>query len=183
MKARNAVLIVLLATSVVLGDELFRKDEHGQPVQETESQRSVADFGGWVLVTPDKDWEEKWQTPSDTTPHYNVTSKLSVGQTVMTLIFFANPAVDEAGNADIRCDLKVTRPSGSISVDLKDAECYKGPILGDPYALRLSNALLGFVGEADDERGEWITDVRLTDVVRDVSLDLRTRFVLVDNDN
>lgn len=182
MKARNSVLLILIFSSALFGQELFWKDEHGQPVQETESQKSAADFGGWVLVTPDKDWEEKWETPDDTTPHYNVTSKLAVGETVMTLIFFVNPAIDKAGNAEIRCDLKVTRPSGSISVDIKNAECYKGPIHGDPYALRLSHGLLGFVGEENDEKGEWITDVRLTDIVRGVSLDLRTRFVLVDEE-
>ena len=182
MKTRYTILLGSLVSCLASGQDLFWKDEHGQPVKESESQRSTGDFGGWVLVTPDEDWEEKWQTPTDVTPHYNVTSRLAVGQSVMTLIFFANPAIDQAGAAEIRCDLRVTRPSGSISIEIEDAECFKGPIEGDPYALRMSNGLLGFTGEEDDERGEWVTDVRLTDVVRGVSLDLRTRFVLVDGD-
>ncbi|MDH3467517.1 MAG: hypothetical protein OES26_16680, partial [Gammaproteobacteria bacterium] len=74
----------------------------------------------------------------------------------------------------------------SISHDVKDSECHKGP--SRPYrdvpdALQLAKQYLEFFGEKDDLRGEWITDIRLTDVVRGVSLDLRTRFVLSDSEN
>ena len=181
MKILILILSTFVASGASYGDELFWKDENGNAVEETESQKGIEGFGGWVLVTPDQDWEEKWNTPYDTIPHYNTTSTVVVGERVMTLIFFSNPAVDSDGMAVIRCDLRVTRPDGSVSVDVKDEECYRGPILGDPHALRLSNGLVGFVGEDDDERGEWITDVRLTDVVRGVSLTLRTRFTLVDS--
>ncbi len=180
MRLKFAVILSLLFATVALSQEFAWRDESGQPIEETESQRSADGFAGLVLITPDPDWEEKWRTPPETTPHYTVTSTVRVGETVMLLVFFANPAVDDDGIAEIRCDFKMTRPDGSISIDVEDAECYRGPIHGDPYAVRLSNGLLGFVGEEDDVRGEWIADVVLTDAVRGVSLDLRTRFVLVD---
>ena len=174
------IFLTLLCSTVALSEELSWRDQTGQPVQESESQKSKEDFGGWVLVTPDADWEEKWETPVDVTPHYSLTSSVSVGETIMLLIFYANPALDETEIAEVRCDLKMMRPSGTISIEIKDVECYRGPIVGDPHALRLSNGLLGFVGEEDDERGEWIADIVLTDVVRGVSLNLRTRFLLID---
>lgn len=179
MRIRTSALLLIFFSTAVIGDESFWKDENGQPIAETESLRSSNGFGGMLLVTADEDWAEKWATPPATAPHYSTTATVAVGETVMTLIFFANPQVDDEGLAEIRCDLKVTRPGGSISVDARDVECYKGEILGNPSALRMSNELLGFIGEENDERGEWITDIRLTDVVRGVSLDLRARFVLV----
>ena len=88
--------------------------------------------------------------------------------------------VDENNIAEIRCDLTVTRPDGTISLRIEDHTCFKGPLVGDPFALRLSDALLGFIGEENDLLGEWVTEVTLRDVNREKSLGLRTRFELVE---
>lgn len=182
---KPVLLMLLLAVSSACGRESGSAGELDIPFEEHESLKKVDGFGGWVVVITDEGFDEITNGPVDAPPNYDVTSNVAVGDTVMTLIFFANPAIDDEGNAEIRCDLKVTRPDGSMSHEAKDSECYKGP--SNPYydtpdALQLSKQYLEFFGEEDDLRGEWITDIRLTDVVRGVSLDLRTRFVLSDSE-
>ena len=63
------VLGAALAASA-FGQSEGWKDQHGKPVPETEARRSLNGFGGWLLVTPDLDWREKWDTPPDTAPHF-----------------------------------------------------------------------------------------------------------------
>ena len=181
MKPVVAVLLAIAWSSPAGSQDEFWVDRDGNPTPDTEARKSVDGFGGWLLVTPDPDWDEKWRTSPETIPHYNEASTVSIGETLMTLIFFANPMVGEDGIVDVRCDLRVVRPDGSFSVEMTDYECFKGPIQGSPSSIRLSNALLGFVGEPDDQRGEWVTEVRLTDMVRSASVELTTRFELVDD--
>ena len=133
-----------------------------------------------LLVTPDPDWEEKWNTPPEVGPNFGSTSTVKVGETVATLIFFVNPMVDEQGEALVLCDFRITRPDGSVSIDEKNIECYRGPIQPEyQYHVRLAAPILGFVGESSDPLGEWRTDVMLIDKHRDVSLELTARFTLV----
>ncbi|MGH8195139.1 MAG: hypothetical protein ACREQ8_12165 [Woeseiaceae bacterium] len=178
MKFLIGVLLTLTFGSA-WPQETFWKDKDGNPVPDTAAMKSEKGFGGWLVVTADHDWEQKWQTPSDTTPYFSEASTVAIGERIMTLIFFANPMVGEDGIVEVRCDLKVVRPDGTVSIDVSDSECFKGPIDGPPANVRLSTGLLGFIGEPGDPLGVWVTDVKLTDMVRGVSLELRTTFELV----
>lgn len=175
------ILFALGATAEPIGADEGWQDKEGHLLPDTESRKSKSGFGGLLVVSSDPDWEQKWNTPPETIPEFHTVSRVAVGETVVTLIFVVSPKPDNQGMVDVRCDLRVTRPDGSTSMDEKDVECLSGRLPEDyQHNVLLAAPYLGFVGEADDPPGEWLTDVRLTDVNRHVSLDLRTRFTLTE---
>ena len=151
----------------------------GKAVPDTEFRKSSKGFAGMVMTTSDPDWEAKWNTPEHETPAFTEATTVRRGETVYTLIFLVNPKVGAAAEVDVRCDLKVTRPDGTLSIDEKNVVCMKGPLMGSPFNMRLAEPVLGFVGEDTDPIGTWQVDVTLRDVPREVTLSLHRTFELL----
>ena len=155
-------------------------DRQGHSVPASPAQKSIGGFGGWVLVTPDADWEVKWNTPADTTPYFSEAKTVARGQRVFVLIFFANPQLNANRTADVTCDIDVTRPNGTSSMHQTDAVCFRGTLQTDPHHTYLAIPVIGFVGDPGDPAGRWLVAVKLKDNVRHVDLPLNTSFVLTD---
>ena len=62
----------------------------GKPALDTDAMKSINGFGGWLVVTPDKDWEKKWNTSPETVPHFTEAKKVSYGEQLTILTFFIN---------------------------------------------------------------------------------------------
>jgi len=146
---------------------------------DTEFRKTKNDFAGVLLVTPDIDWKQKWNTPPDTIPYFREAKTVKIGDELAILTFFVNPKADGNGNANILCRIKVTQPNGTVSVDENNIPCMSGKVLGDTNNIRLSPAVIHFVGEKSDPLGKWVVEVGIHDVNRNTSLQLRTRFTLV----
>jgi len=175
---RVGALLLLLATTATAQEGW--KDERGRPVPNTDSRKSLNGFGGWLLVTPDADWRAKWETPSTTTPRFNEAKAVSRGKKVFVLTFFANPRLDSARSADVSCDIEIRRPNGTASTH-KGAVCFKGSPAGDPRNMYLCAPVIEFVGEPKDPAGEWVVQITVRDNIGQVSLPLKTSFVLEDS--
>lgn len=174
-----AILALGLAISTAsVGQDGFWRDRQGNPTPETEARRSLNGLGGWLLVTSDEDWREKWDTPSDTVPNFKEVNTLRKGDKAFVLAFFANPKLAPDGQVDITCDLDATRPDGTTSIHQTDVTCFRGTIKGSPYNMYLSAPVIGFVGEASDPTGTWIIRVSLKDNLRKTVLPLKTSFTL-----
>lgn len=154
------------------------KDRQGRPLPATEARRSINGLGGFLLVTPDTDWREKWNTPAETVPHFRQADSVARGQPLFVLIFFANPALDKEGRADLACDLTVTRPDGTVSTNQQAVECFRGEIKGGPRNTYLAAPVIGFTGDANDPAGKWVVRVVLKDKLKKAVLPLETAFVL-----
>jgi hypothetical protein len=141
-------------------------------------RRAVDGFGGWVLVTSDANWQAKWETPSSTMPTFTVARDVARGKKVFALIFFANPQLDRAKQANVTCDIEMTRPDGSVSTRQSDQVCFSGALQGDPHDTYLSVPVIGFVGDPGDPAGTWRIRVTLKDNNRHVSVPLQTSFNL-----
>lgn len=145
---------------------------------DTEFRKTKNDFTGLLLVTPDTDWEQKWNTPPDTIPYFREAKSVRVGEELVILTFFVNPEPDGDGNADVLCSIKATRPNGTVSINEKNIPCMKGQVLGNPNNIRLSPAIINFVGEKNDPLGKWLVEVEIRDVNRNTTLQLKTHFIL-----
>jgi len=180
--ARTYILILigvfLLFTPLAYPEDSAWKDEAGHPVPNSESRISKNGFGGWLVVTPDADWEQKWNTSPETVPHFTTSETVEKGKQLTILIFFVNPKVDEKNKADITCDIESIRPDGSLSINSHDVVCYRAKIEGSPYNIRLSAPIIKYVGEAKDPPGKWTIRVTLKDNLRHVRLPLKTSFIL-----
>ena len=167
-------LTVLFVANVYAQDAPGWRDAQGRPIPESDSQKSSKGFGGSLILTPDADWAEKWARPE--TPHFTTTEVVKLGESVAALVFFVNPGADQNGQIRILCDYLMTRPDGSVSADKKGFVCAKGKLEGDPNRVRLVEQIMGFQGEASDLEGTWTIKVRLSDAVRDASVELKTQF-------
>jgi hypothetical protein len=182
---RRAVRLCLCAiasmvcgfTPVTAGTSMW-KDEHGKDAPETEFRQSKDGFGGWLVVTPDADWLEKWNTSPKTVPHFNTANSVEKGKNLTILIFFINPAVDANRTVDVTCDIQSIRPDGSISIDEKELPCTKPELQGDAENIRLAAPVIKYVGESKDLPGKWTIKVTLKDNGRHVELPLKTSFEL-----
>ncbi|HEY2346731.1 MAG TPA: hypothetical protein VGH80_12790 [Xanthomonadaceae bacterium] len=135
-------------------------------------------FGGWVVVTSDANWQAKWETPSTTMPSFTVARDLARGKKAFVLIFFANPQLDRAGQANVTCDIELTRPDGSASMKQSDAVCFSGQLGSDAHATYLSTQVIGFVGNPGDPAGTWRVKVTLKDNNRHDSVPAQASFNL-----
>ncbi len=152
----------------------------GAPAPDTDARKSLDGFGGWVATTSDADWRAKWEKPADGTPTFSVSRTVKRGERLAVLIFLKNPAVDAQNAANVRCDLRVTRPDGSHPVDAADVTCLQGVLVGDAMNVRIAAPVIDFVGEPADLAGTWTVDVSLRDAVRDRTLALKTTFDLTE---
>jgi len=174
------IFLVLILSQVLFAESNAWLDKAGKPIKNSDSTKSINDFGGWLIVTPDLDWKEKWETPAETTPHFNTASKVNYGESLTILIFYANPKKGSSGFINILCDIKVTRPDGSHSINAKDVTCATGKLEGPAKSLRLSLPVIKYTGEENDLPGIWKVEVNLTDKIRNVNIPLKTQFELLE---
>lgn len=154
------------------------KDAQGRIQPDSDARKMQNGFGGWLLVTSDNDWQAKWETQPDTTPHFSQAENITKGEPVYVLTFFSNPGLDDQGAADISCDIDLHKPDGSASFEENDATCFKGALKGEPGYLYLSAPVIKFIGEQNDPDGTWQVNITLKDNIGHTSLPLKTSFIL-----
>ncbi len=82
-------------------DSLIQKDEYNKD-----------GFSVIFLLTDDTTFYQKWALPE--TPHISTQDTFKRGQTALPIIIFATDGKDDKGNANLTCDLTVTKPDGSM---------------------------------------------------------------------
>lgn len=174
-----SVFVLLLISCVAFAQEGWR-DQRGHAAPDTDARKSVGGFGGWVIVTSDADWQAKWETQSNTIPRFTEANTVSRGNRVFVLTFFANPKLNSAGEANVSCDIDVTRPDGTTSTHQSDVVCFRGVLKTDPHYTYLAAPVIGFIGDPGDPAGVWVVQVTLKDNIRHVVVPLKTSFALLD---
>ncbi len=178
MKLRFLMIILMVLLRNAYAESGYWIDSSGKPIPETDSMKSKDDFGGSLIITTDDDWQKKWDTPPDTKPNFTQADVVPYGKKIYVLTFFANPKLDVAGKANVRCDVQITDPAGKVSLSQKNLPCFTGAITGDPYNLYLSAPVIAFSGDPGDPAGIWLVEVDLEDTNRNVKLPLRASFQL-----
>jgi hypothetical protein len=171
--------LVFAATWCVAG-ESCGKDRKAQHTDSAAADNDNIAFSGWLLVTDDQDWREKWNTPETSVPTFSEVHEVQLGEKITILTFYRNPLPDENGQIDIRCDLTIIKPDGSLSFQQEDMACANETLQGNPANLRLTSVIVDFIGEIGDPYGRWTVEVTLKDVNRGVEIPLQTYFELKD---
>lgn len=170
--------VLVLATGAALADAGVWVGEDGQALPETPARRTSDGFGGWLLVTADPEWRAHWDRPPKRRPSLSEARYVGYGERLTILAFYTNPATTADGRIDIRCSVRVIRPDGTVATEASDSRCASPEPTGDLQAARISWAVIDYVGEKQDPPGQWVVEMTLTDAVRDVSLSLKTDFIL-----
>ena len=176
-----ALIVMAACTPFAIGAESAWLGSDRTKWANSESRKVENDFAGVLVVTPDKDWQNKWKTSPDTIPYFTESNTVRIGEGLAILTLFANPKTDGSGNAMVLCGIKITRPNGTIAVDERQIPCMVGKLIGPANNLRLSPGVVEFVGEKGDPPGKWLVEVEIHDVNRATTLKLKTTFRLMAN--
>ncbi len=174
-----SLLLAATITTAQVPSGVWRSPE-GTVVAESKARRSVDGFGVWLVVTSDKDWESKWNTPSWVTPKFTEASNIKRGGSLTILIFVANAKPGRDNNLNVLCDLKITRPDGSLSVNEANARCLVGALRGQASNVRLSEPVIRFNADPGDLAGTWRVEVNIKDINRGLVVPVETAFELVE---
>ncbi len=177
MKRYLFLLLLLFVPSGTLAVDGW-VDSHGNRIANTESQRWVGGFGGWLIVTSDQDWKEKWNNPDGGTPVFREARDVELGEKITILTLFKNPQVDQNNRVDITCDIRITKPDGSVSYDENDIECAREELIGKRDNVRLAHAIIDFIGELGDPYGFWVVEVTIKDNNANIVIPLKNSFEL-----
>ena len=80
------MLIFLFLSSGSFAEEYLGKDLSSWP--QTEARKVQNDFAAWLLVTPNLDWQKRWDIPPDTIPYFDEASEVRIGEQLVILTFF-----------------------------------------------------------------------------------------------
>ncbi|AJQ94861.1 hypothetical protein [Gynuella sunshinyii] len=179
MKKLIAISLILMS-SIVMAENIGWRDQAGNSVPNTDAMKNINGFGGLLVVTPDKDWKEKWNTPAENIPHFNKAKDVDYGQELTVLIFFSNPKADDKGLINITCDIQVVRPDETYSVNSNDVNCanWQAPPDQYKYNLQLTQTIIRYVGEPSDLPGTWKVLINLKDKNSGIEVPLKTEFHL-----
>ena len=180
MKATRIILCLLVAVLYLAQSGMAeeRSGENGNPVASQKRQG----LNGWLLLTSDRDWKQKWDTPQEHVPTFTESKNVEPGESITILTFYTNPAVDEHGVLDITCDIKVVMPDKRISYEEKNIICAEGELAGDPGNTRLAYAVIDYTGEPEDPFGLWTVEVTLRDNNGGDVVSLQEQFELVEQE-
>jgi hypothetical protein len=180
MKALIYTLLLISSglSSITWAQETWH-DRQGNTIPESDTNRSIDGFAGLLVVTSDEDWREKWNTSPETVPEFTAAkSPIRNNDKLFFLTLLSNPATNSEGMADVSCSLTVTRPDGTVSLSEKEAPCFQASLAGGTHNLYLSGLVAGFLAEPKDLRGQWTVSVTLKDKIRNVSLTLKSSFLV-----
>jgi len=148
------------------------RDENGNPVPDTENRKTKDDFGAELLITDNINFYEDWKKPE--TPNIAIAGRAQIGKTVIPLVIYVNPKLDEKKNIDVTCDFTIIRPDGSIAQEIPDVPCGSGEVNVPQYNLLLSRSELRWSADKGDPTGKWKFNVTVKDNNRGIKIPLTT---------
>jgi hypothetical protein len=175
------IFLLIFSTQYVSAENFHWLTHGGEKAPDSKNQKSINGFGGWLIVTPDKDWAEKWNTPRENIPYFSEADEVVLGEELTILPFFANPKLDQDSKFKIICDIKVQKPDGSYSINEKGVSCAEGKLTIDPLSIFLTQTIIKYIGESGDPFGRWTVYFDITDSLRGVTIPLETSFKLVES--
>jgi hypothetical protein len=131
-----------------------------------------------ILVTPDKDWKEKWNTPQETLPYFNETSGVATGGSLFLITFFANPGTDGAGKSDLGCDVSLSAPDGALAIDEHDVDCFSREASIEPDITYMTDITISFEPDGTEPKGLWTYHVTIKDRIGGGIFPLETSFTV-----
>lgn len=144
---------------------------HAATADDGWTQAEKDGFAASAFITTDKDWKEKWYTPSNGGLRFNVIDRLKLGEEATLLVGFNNAARDADGKINVRCDLEITKPDGSSGGSARDAVCAPPDLPDVPD--RIIPTFMTVSIKADEEPvGKTLFEIGVTDAVAGTRVDL-----------
>lgn len=173
------LIILLFLPSLGIAEQVGWTDKNGNIIENTDNKKSINGFGGWLLITSDQNWKEKWESAGNDSPLFTTVQQISLGDKITILTLYINPEVGPNNMINLTCDIKILRPDGTPSYDETDLECANEELIGPSSNVRLTYVVIDFIAELSDPYGIWKIEVTLKDQNSNIEIPLKNSFELV----
>jgi hypothetical protein len=171
------LLMAPLIFSALIHTGAFAETPTVQGCNCTSLDESLVDgFFARALLTDEENWRDKWDSPSNQVVNFNTINSVWQGDSAVLLVFFANAKLNGI-EAEIECDLKISKPDGNTQA-VPPTKCYFGPVIGSNENLRLTGFWVEMKVDAADPKGLWTFEVGVRDVLRGVRIPLEVSLMV-----
>jgi hypothetical protein len=152
---RKIGLLFLLMTFCGGASAQWYTRETGEVSQDTDERKSVGGFGGWLLLTDEREkFLHDWTSaPVEQAPKIHTVSSASRSTEVTALLFYGGCGQGVKA-CDATVDFKVLRPDGSTYGEQSGEQLSDGKV-APKEMVRLSQALLSVRIESADPLGVY----------------------------
>lgn len=179
MRNINGVLIALVFSLPALANSGWI-DKQGNAVPDSDHMKSSKDFIAQLVLT-DNEAEalKNWNTPSESV-YFPTTDKIEKSKIITAFIVFGGCAVDKKGNCDLRMQITVYQPDGSVYSKLPIMEVWSGKPVPPNRSLGLSADYMRVIIENDEPLGKYRIETKVMDMNSGSNMLLSSSFTAVE---
>ena len=169
------ILIALLMLTTHLPSVAGWIDREGNPLPDTESRKSIGEFGAHLILT-DKEHEafQHWNIPSAVVD-LSTTDEIKRNDFISALIIFSGCSANKEGNCNLIVKFRIVQPDGSIYADLPIQEAWVNkPAPGK--SLQMSVGYVEVRIEDDEPLGVYQVFADVTDQNSGKAISLSSKF-------
>jgi len=157
---RILIFTILLSSAVANAGWI---DKQGNQIPNSESMKSAKNFIAQLVVTDNEAQALKnWGTPSESV-HFPVANKIEKGKIITAFIVFGGCTTDTEGNCNLRMQMKVYKPNGSIYSNLPVMEVWSNKPVPPNRSLGLGVDYMRVIIEPHDPLGKYRIDTKIID--------------------
>lgn len=169
--------LVLLSTTVNAG----WIDKQGNNVPDSDHMKSSKDFIAQLVITDNEAQVLKnWNTPSKGV-YFPTSDTIEKNKIITAFIVFGGCSVDKKGNCDLRMQITVYQPDGSIYSKLPVMEIWSGKPVPPNRSLGLSADYMRVIIENDEPLGKYRIETKIMDENSGVNMLLSSHFTATES--
>lgn len=154
------LIITLLSTTIANAGWI---DKQGNKIPDSPHMKSVGNLISQLVITDDEAQVLKnWGTPSESV-YFPVANKIQKGKIITAFVVFGGCATDTKGNCNLRMQMIVYKPDGSVYSDLPVMEVWSGKPVPPNKSLGLSVDYMRVIIEPHDPLGKYKIDTKIID--------------------
>ena len=155
-------------------------DKEGNIIPDSENMKSAGDLIAQLIITDDEAQVLKnWETPSESV-YFPATETIERNKLITAFIVFGGCAVDLNGNCDLRMQITVYQPDGSIYSKLPTMEVWSNKPVPPNRTLGLSADYMRVMIENGEQLGRYKVNTKVTDKVSNTCLSLSSSFTAIE---
>jgi len=155
-------------------------DKKGNVIPDSDSMKAVGDLIAQLIITDNEAQVLKnWNTPSQGV-YFPTADKIEKNKIITMFIVFGACAVDADGNCDLKMQITVYQPNGTIYAKLPIYEVWSGKPVPPDKSLGLSVDYLRVIIEPHEPLGKYKVDVKVIDNISGNNMLLTSHFTAVE---
>lgn len=156
-------------------------DKQGNRIPDTDYMKSVGDLVAQLVVTDNEaQLLKNWGAPTESV-YFPTTDKIERNKVITAFVVFAGCAVDTGGICDLRMQITVYQPDGTIYSKLPVMEVWSDKPVPPNRSLGLSTEYMQVIIEPDEPLGKYQIDTTIMDKVSGDSMLLTSYFTAVES--